>query len=53
LQENLVVWDFEPTAENILLYVKAVFEKNLPQDARPVHIKIYETKNSYAEWVEG
>lgn len=49
--ENLVVWDFEPTAENILLYVRKVFGENLPQDIKPVKIKIYETKDSYAEWV--
>ena len=49
--ENLVVWDFEPTAENILLYVKDVFVKNLPAGIKPVRLKIFETKNSYAEWV--
>jgi 6-pyruvoyltetrahydropterin/6-carboxytetrahydropterin synthase len=48
--ENLVVWDFEPTAENILLYVRNVFIQNLPENIRPVKIKIFETKDSYAEW---
>jgi 6-pyruvoyltetrahydropterin/6-carboxytetrahydropterin synthase len=49
--ENLVIWDFEPTAENILLYIKEVVEKNLPAGMVPLYLKIYETKNSYAEWV--
>lgn len=49
--ENLVVWDFEPTAENILLYVKSVFKRNLPENIKVVKLKIYETENSYAEWV--
>lgn len=50
--ENLVVWDFEPTAENILLYARKIFTETLPQGIKPVHIKIYETKDSYAEWLE-
>ncbi|MFT3903455.1 MAG: 6-carboxytetrahydropterin synthase [Niabella sp.] len=50
--ENLVVWDFEPTAENILLYAKSVFDQTLPEGIKPVRVKIYETKDSYAEWVD-
>lgn len=49
--ENLVVWDFEPTAENILLYTKSIFIKNLPENIKPVRIKLFETKDSYAEWL--
>lgn len=49
--ENLEVWPCEPTAENILLYVKRIFDKNLPPDIIPVHLKLYETKDSYAEWL--
>ena len=48
---NVVIWDFEPTAENILLYVKGVFLRNLPEEIKLVQLKIYETENSYAEWV--
>lgn len=49
--ENLVTWDFEPTAENILLYAREVFMRNLPEAVRVVQIRVYETENSYAEWV--
>ncbi|OJU26129.1 MAG: hypothetical protein BGN92_00665 [Sphingobacteriales bacterium 41-5] len=51
--ENLVVWDFEPTAENILLFARNIFRKNLPENIRPVKLKLFETKDSYAEWQEG
>ncbi len=50
--ENLIVWDFEPTAENILLYAKEVFTKNMPPVIQVVQIRVYETENSYAEWVK-
>lgn len=49
--ENLVVWEFEPTAENILLYARKVFNKTLPEHIRPVRIKLFETNDSYAEWI--
>ncbi|MFV0605324.1 MAG: 6-pyruvoyl trahydropterin synthase family protein [Niabella sp.] len=48
--ENLVIWDMEPTAENILLFARNVFIKNLPPTIQPVKLKLYETKDSYAEW---
>ncbi|HOZ85054.1 MAG TPA: 6-carboxytetrahydropterin synthase [Niabella sp.] len=51
LHENLVIWDYEPTAENILLHIKRIFDRNLPATVKPVHLKLYETKDSYAEWL--
>ncbi len=49
--ENLVIWTYEPTAENILLHVKKIFDKKLPATIQPVRLKLFETKDSYAEWV--
>ena len=48
--ENLVVWDFEPSAENILLYFKNELETVFPKEIRLVRLKLYETNNSFAEW---
>jgi len=48
--ENLIVWEMEPTAENILLYVRNVLLAELPADIRLRKLKIYETSDSYAEW---
>ena len=50
--ENLIVWDYEPSAENILLYTRQQLKKILPSDIKIKSLRIYETKTSYAEWVE-
>ncbi len=50
-QDNLLIWEAEPTAENILLYVVQVMQKELPDSIRLAHLKLYETKDSYAEWI--
>lgn len=47
---NLEVWEAEPTAENILLYIKNKLVQQLPEDVRLHELKLYETADSYAEW---
>lgn len=49
--ENLEIWDFEPSAENILLFILDKVRKALPEDIEICRMKIYETSTSYAEWV--
>ena len=49
-QENLVIWEAEPTAENMLLYIKRILSDELPDGINLVRLKLYETKDSYAEW---
>ena len=51
LQENLLIWEVEPTAENMLIYIMKVLHKNLPGQLKLDHLKLYETKESYAEWI--
>lgn len=51
LQENLVTWEAEPTAENILLFVQKTLSEKVPPDTKLVYLKLYETKDSYAEWI--
>ncbi len=48
--ENLIIWEAEPTAENILLHIKDSLQKALPNHIQVDHLKLYETKDSYAEW---
>lgn len=48
--ENLQVWQMEPSAENILYHIQKIIEPLLPQDLKLVYMKIYETKDSFAEW---
>ena len=50
--ENLVVWDFEPSAENILLFTRQRLKNTLPQGILLKSMRLYETKTSYAEWIE-
>ena len=48
--ENLVTWENEPTAENMLLYIKKMLQEQLPDKIKLVHLRLFETKDSYAEW---
>ena len=50
LQENLFVLESEPSAENILIYIQHTLSANLPSTIRLVKLKLYETKDSYAQW---
>lgn len=50
--KNLVIFEAEPTAENMLLYIKAALHKSLPENIKLFRLKLFETKDSYAEWAE-
>lgn len=49
---QLVVWKMEPSAENMLLYIAKLLKKNVPEGVRLVALRLYETRDSYAEWRE-
>jgi 6-pyruvoyltetrahydropterin/6-carboxytetrahydropterin synthase len=48
--ENLVEWQVEPTAENLLIYTMLTLQEKLPAAVKLVKLKLYETKDSFAEW---
>jgi len=50
--KNLVIFEAEPTAENMLLYIKMILQKNLPAGIQLVYLKLFETTDSYAEWTD-
>lgn len=50
---NLVTWDYEPSAENLVLYIKQVLVSSLPNDVRLVRLVLFETNDSYVEWEPG
>lgn len=50
-QENLVIWEAEPTAENMLIYMQRILREKLPPAIKLAELKLYETKNSYATWI--
>ncbi len=49
-QENLIVLEAEPTAENLLIYMAKILRNVLPEEVKLVRLRLYETKDSYAEW---
>lgn len=51
-QENLVSFPAEPSAENMLLYIKQQLQRHLPEDVQLKRLRLYETGDSYAEWVD-
>jgi len=50
-QDNLIIWPVEPSAENILLYLQELLHAKLPSDIKLLQIKLFETKDSFAEWI--
>ena len=52
-KEELVVVDFEPTAENLLLLLRERISSNLPGTIRLTSLKLWETRDAYAEWSAG
>ena len=51
LQENLEILEVEPSVENLLLCSKKAICKILPPMLSLQGLKLYETKDSYAEWL--
>ncbi len=51
LQENLVSWQMEPTVENMLVFMMKNLSAHFPASLLLAALKLYETKNSYAEWM--
>lgn len=50
--KNLIIFEAEPTAENLLINMKQVLLQVLPAGLKLIRLKLYETKDSYAEWAE-
>ncbi len=50
--ENLEVWDYEPSAENILLFILEKLNRAFPEQIYIHNMRLYETSTSYAEWTQ-
>ena len=48
--ERLIVVDFQPTAENILVYIAEILQQHLPSSVELFSIRLSETATAYAEW---
>lgn len=51
-QENLVMFGAEPTAENLLIHFQQILLQVLPSGSKLVELKLYETKDSFARWMD-
>lgn len=52
-KEELVIFDAEPTAENLLVFLKAKIAPRLPQGIELDSLKLCETRDSFAVWSAG
>ena len=44
-------FDFQPTAENLVIHFAGLLAGQFPAGIKLVSVRLYETVNSYAEWV--
>jgi len=51
-QENLFTWDMEPSAANMLFYVRHQLDGQLPAGTWLQRLLLFETAGSYAEWTK-
>ncbi len=50
LFKRLHIFDFQPTAENMIIHFANIIIPLLPEGIKLVSLRLYETANSYAEW---
>lgn len=53
LADEFILFDAEPTVENLLFYIQSKIIKSLPEPIKLLSLKLYETRDSYAEWSPG
>ena len=49
--EKYELTPFQPTSENLLLLFAEILKKEFPSSVELVALRLYETENSYAEWL--
>jgi 6-pyruvoyltetrahydropterin/6-carboxytetrahydropterin synthase len=48
--DELIVFDVEPTAENLLIFARDLITNALPDHVQLQSLKLWETRDSYAAW---
>ncbi len=46
-----IILPFQPTCENMVIYFAEKISEKLPKEVTLYSVKLYETSNSFAEWV--
>lgn len=49
-EQKLILVDFQPTCESMIIYIARKLKSSLPEDAILHHILLRETGTSFAEW---
>jgi 6-pyruvoyltetrahydropterin/6-carboxytetrahydropterin synthase len=52
-REKLISFQYEPTAENLLIFIRNEITKSLPVHVQLTALSLWETCDSYAEWSAG
>jgi 6-pyruvoyltetrahydropterin/6-carboxytetrahydropterin synthase len=52
IEKNIIAWNAEPTAENILIYTKNQLQQAFPAEVKLKQLLLFETADSYAEWID-
>jgi 6-pyruvoyltetrahydropterin/6-carboxytetrahydropterin synthase len=50
MYEKVHIMDFQPTCENLVIYIADIVMENLAPGIELFSLKLYETATSYAEW---
>jgi 6-pyruvoyltetrahydropterin/6-carboxytetrahydropterin synthase len=48
--DRFIVVDFQPTSENLVVYIASILQPLLPLSVTLFSIRLYETETSFAEW---
>ncbi|WKZ61390.1 MAG: 6-carboxytetrahydropterin synthase [Cyclobacteriaceae bacterium] len=51
--EKLITFEYEPTAENLLIFIRNEITESLPEHIQLTALRLWETRDSYAEWSAG
>ncbi len=52
MTERYFIMDYQPTCENMLIDFAARLQNSLPERVKLFSLKLHETANSFAEWVQ-
>ena len=47
---RIIVVDFQPTSENIVIFIAGILQQHLPNGVKLFSIRLFETVTSFAEW---
>lgn len=51
--KKLISFEYEPTAENLLIFIRNEITKSLPGHIQLTALRLWETRDSYVEWSAG